>query len=326
MEPRSVQRPPTAPPSLLEVVAAQAGLPPPPLAEAWERYLRERFGDSLSAVLLYGSCLHSGDVSEGIVDLYAVVRDYPSAYPGRTLRLFNAALPPNVFYAELDAGGTTLRAKVAVLSEDHLEAGATRWFHSYVWARFAQPSRILWTRDQGARDRVVHALAGAVIRFHREAVPTVLVLNDEAAVAEDVWAAGLERTYASELRPEGAERVRYHVRHSLDAYRTLTRAALPALADLLVPVGVDHYRVLAGAPERRRAEGRWRLRRWQGKALSLLRLAKSAFTFSGGADYVAWKIERHTGVPVEVTPFMRRHPLLVAPWMLLRFLRRGMLR
>lgn len=326
MDSRPVPRPTTVPASLLEVVAAQAGLPPPPLADAWERHLRERFGDSLAAVLLYGSCLHSGDLAEGIVDLYAVVRDYPSAYPGRTLRLFNALLPPNVFYAEIDAGGITLRAKVAVLSEDHLEAGATRWFHSYVWARFAQPSRILWARDLAARDRVVHALAGAVIRFHREAVPAVLAASDEPVVAEDFWAAGLERTYASELRPEGAERVRYHVRLSLDAYRTLTRAAHTALADLLVPVGGDHYRVLAGAPERRRAARRWRLRRWQGKALSLLRLAKSAFTFSGSADYVAWKIHRHTGVTVEVTPFMRRHPLLVAPWMLLHFLRRGMLR
>lgn len=323
MDSRPVPRPTPLPPSLLEAVAAQAGLPPPPLADAWTRYLCERFGDSLSAVLLYGSCLHSGDVSEGIVDLYAVVRDYPAAYPGRMMRLFNAALPPNVFYAELDAGGTTLRAKLAVLSEGHLEAGTTRWFHSYVWARFAQPSRILWARDLASRDRVVHALAGAVIRFHREAVPA---LSAEAVAAEDVWAAGLERTYASELRPEGVERVRYHVRHSLEAYRTLTRAALPALAELLVPVGVDHYRVLAGAPARRRSVRRWRLRRWQGKALSLLRLAKSAFTFSGSADYVAWKIQRHTGVQVEVTPFMRRHPLLVAPWMLVRFLRRGMLR
>lgn len=323
MDPRPVPSPAAVPASLLAVVAAQAGLPPPPLADAWERHLRERFGDSLSAVLLYGSCLHGGDLSEGIVDLYAVVRDYPSAYPGRALRLFNALLPPNVFYAELEERGVALRAKVAVLSEDHVEAGATRWFHSYVWARFAQPSRILWARDGAARDRVVRALAGAVTRFHRESIPT---LSAGAVEAEDVWAAGLQRTYASELRPEGAERFRYHVRHSLDAYRTLTRSALPALADLLAPVGADRYRVLATAAERRRATRRWRLRRWQGKALSLLRLAKSAFTFSGSADYVAWKIQRHTGVPVEVTPFMRRHPLLVAPWMLLRFLRRGLLR
>lgn len=323
MEPRPDPARLSLPSALLEEVRTQATRTPPPLAEAWERHLSHRFGDALSAVLLYGSCLHSGNVAEGIVDLYAVVDDYASAYGGRVLRWFNAALPPNVFYAEMEEGGLRLRAKVAVLSQAHLEAGATRWFHSYVWARFAQPSRLIWARDEAARRRVLVALAGAVARFHREAVPT---LPGGHASAADVWTAGLTLTYASELRPEGAERVRYHVGHALEDYRSLTRAALPALEDLLAADTTDRYRLLAGASARRRAGRRWRLRRWQGKLLSVLRLAKSAFTFSGSADYVAWKIQRHTGVPVEVTPFMRRHPLLVAPWMLVRFLRRGQLR
>lgn len=314
---------PPIPPPLLATVAAAAALPPPAGADAWTDRLRHRFGDALSAVLLYGSCLHRGDVTEGIVDLYAVVRDYRSAYAGVLLRLSNAALPPNVFYDEVREGDVTLRAKVAVLSEAHLEVGASRWFHSYVWARFAQPSRLVWARDAQVRHRVEATLARAVLRFHREAVPA---LPGPEATADEVWARGLALTYASELRPEGAERVAYHVRGSGDAFGALTRAALPALETLLADAGGARYRVLAPPAARRAALRRWRLRRWQGKALSVLRLAKAVFTFSGSADYVAWKIQRHTGVPVEVTPFMRRHPLLVAPWMLVRFLRSGILR
>ena len=41
------------------------------------------------------------------------------------------------------------------------------------------------------------------------------------------------------------------------------------------------------------ASGAWPLRWWAGKALHLGRLAKGAFTFTGGARYLIWKIRRH---------------------------------
>ena len=74
------------------------------------------------------------------------------------------------------------------------------------------------------------------------------------------------------------------------------------------------------------ARRRWLWRRIQGKGLSLLRLAKASFTFAGGADYLAWKISRHAGVPVEFRPWERRHPMLAAPWILWRLTRRGIVR
>jgi hypothetical protein len=74
------------------------------------------------------------------------------------------------------------------------------------------------------------------------------------------------------------------------------------------------------------ASRRWLLRRLQGKALSFLRLAKASWTFAGGADYLAWKISRHAGVPVEFSPWERRHPLLAAPVVLWRLTRRGVIR
>jgi len=48
---------------------------------------------------------------------------------------------------------------------------------------------------------------------------------------------------------------------------------------------------------------------------------RAAGTFDGAARYAAWKIERHTGVAVEVTPFRERHPLLAAPGVLWRIWR-----
>jgi hypothetical protein len=58
----------------------------------------------------------------------------------------------------------------------------------------------------------------------------------------------------------------------------------------------------------------------------LLRLAKGAFTFVGGVDYLLWKIERHSGVKTTVTAWQRRHPLLAAPGLAWRLYRRGAFR
>ena len=52
---------------------------------------------------------------------------------------------------------------------------------------------------------------------------------------------------------------------------------------------------------------------------------RGAFTFDGAARYAAYKIERHTGVDIAVTPFRERHPFLAAPgaWLELRRRRRA---
>jgi hypothetical protein len=57
-----------------------------------------------------------------------------------------------------------------------------------------------------------------------------------------------------------------------------------------------------------------------GKPLNVARILKAAFTFDGAARYAAYKIERHTGVDIAVTPFRERHPFLAAPgaWFELR--------
>ncbi len=41
-----------------------------------------------------------------------------------------------------------------------------------------------------------------------------------------------------------------------------------------------------------------------------------------GMDYVAWKIERHSGVRIEVAPWQRRFPLLAAPGLYWKLRRR----
>jgi hypothetical protein len=293
--------------------------------------LKLRFGSSLDAVLLYGSCLRSHEIGDGVVDFYAIVNSYSKAYPERYLGYLNAWLAPNVFYLEVSPRENKqenkqekkFRAKYAVVSMADFEQGTSRWFHPYLWARFAQPSRLLYARDENIRKRIYNALAHAVVTFLKSSLP---MLDSSVVSAEAIWINGLTQTYAAELRPERATRAQQLAKINLDDYTRLTAHAAPALAGMLEVLPDGHYRSLIEAADRRHALWRWRLRRWQGTVLSVLRLTKAAFTFSDSISYAAWKIERHTGVRVEVTPMLRRHPVLWGFKVSWQLLRRGVMR
>jgi hypothetical protein len=77
----------------------------------------------------------------------------------------------------------------------------------------------------------------------------------------------------------------------------------------------------AARAEGRRCSASWRRRRIEGKALSVLRLAKASATFAGGVDYIVWKVNRHAGTDIQVREWQRRHPLLAAVTLVPRLLR-----
>ena len=90
----------------------------------------------------------------------------------------------------------------------------------------------------------------------------------------------------------------------------LTRT--PFVATIIGATEPVRYRVQLRSGSRLRSRLGWGGRRAVGKTLSVLRLLKGLFTFRGGPDYILWKIQRHSGVTVEVAPRARRYPLLAA--------------
>lgn len=310
------------PPSLLEFRASQMAEPVAAAFHVPVAALQARFGASLSAVLLYGSCRRQQDAIDGVVDLYAIVNDYAAAYPGRWLRWLNGMLPPNVFYLKVPADAGVLRVKYALLSEADFERGIAHGFHPYLWARFCQPAALLHARDAPTADRICAVLSSAVLRFLDEVVP---MMSPGPFNAESLWTTGFRLTYGAELRPESADRAEVLVRLESKYYRTaleLAAIAVPGLEN----AGGGFFRVACSDARIGACDRAWRRRRRLGGVLSLLRLAKSSFTFSGGVDYAAWKVERHTGVHIEVTPQLRRFPLLFGWRVVWQLLRRGTLR
>jgi hypothetical protein len=291
------------PSHLIPLVAAELAAPADPRAAAMAGALAARYPDAARAVLFYGSCLREANLDGLMLDFYLIVSDYPAAYGKGWLARANRLIPPNVFPFEHNG----LIAKYAVLSEaDFARLTGPEADNVSVWARFAQPSRLLWAADDLARQRAVAAVA--------QAAPTLLSLAGPMAQGEGdmlaLWRTGFTLTYNAELRAEKTGRSLSIVDADPDRYRRFGDAAL---ADGLPPSPMD-------------TAARWRLLQRRGKRLSVLRLAKASFTYASGIDYLAWKINRHAGTQIAIKPWQRRWPLLGALTLLPRLFRGGAIR
>jgi len=281
-------------------------------------FLARSFGPSTVALLHYGS--HAQDAGAGpgsAWDFFVVVDDYPRAYralsaslprgfPARRASLLNRVLPPNVIAvtAPEDDGGRL--AKCCVLSLADLARGCSpRARDHFVRARLFQQVRLAWVRDEGARARVEAAVAGARWGSFTWVRPFLPKCFDAWTYCRRL----LELSYGAEIRPEGAD----HLDTLLDAQR-----------DTLLPV---FERVLEGWAERGTlvaAEGGWRdprppgpwararARSWfaASKVRATLRWLKYVALYDDWLEYVVGKVERRSGVRLELTERERRWPLL----------------
>jgi predicted nucleotidyltransferase len=295
-----------APAALVRLIAAESEAPAPRAIVAVADAARNRHGPGIAAVLFYGSCLRDDDDIDKIADLFLLADSYGQVHRGLVMRVLNRLLPPNIYYIEAPLDDRTVRAKYALVTLGQFERLVEpRTLQSYFWARFAQPTKVLWTRDPAIRQRVVRALANAV-------VTTATATRPLLGTCDGLWARAFREAYRTELRAEAPERGAALYRAFAERYDAINRILDP-----------DQEAQSAEPAARRRAERRWRRRRLVGKTLSVLRLIKSAFTFDDGAAYLVWKIERHSGVSVELTPWQRRHPILASGTLFWKIYRAG---
>ncbi len=249
------------------------------------------------AVLFYGSNLRTG-ATEGVLDFYVLTAGPPER-----------GMWPTVSYCEFDLHDETLRAKIATMRlATFAKAAAARTLDTTIWTRFVQPSALVWVRDADTAAQIAAAIGDAA----KSAARFAAALGPDTGTADEYWRALFRQTYAAELRVERKGREGQILGFD------------PARYDELLPLawtadGIA-FRDEAGmlepelAPDRRRAIlSAWARRRRAGKPLNIARLVRAAFTFEGAARYGIWKVERHTGVSVPLTPWRENHPILAAP-------------
>lgn len=289
----------TSPTSLEEFCEKSLAREVSPELHAMADFLQQKHEGAM-AILAYGSCLRGVAVSDTLMDFYVLTENLADVSPSIISCLACSVVPPNVYYVETNFPGQSLRAKYAVLPLSLFARWMTRKTNNpYFWARFSQPSALVYARNDQTRKQVIAAISEAL----RTSFANAKALTNETD-ATVIWTAGFNATYKSEFRSEQTSRAAQIVAASPDYYKEAAKLLAPE-----IPVHANQA-----------------LRRIAGKFWSVLRLIKAAFTFQGGADYIVWKIERHSGEKIILTQWQRKHPIFAGLTLLPKMLRKGTIR
>ena len=279
--------------------------------------IAELYGPSVLGILFYGSCLRK-ETDEGVLDYWVIVDDYASSHNKAGHALLNRIAPPSVYYLEREFEGNTLRTKYGVLDRRAFERGTSfEAWQPYMWARFAQPARLVICRDDAARAFFDGAVASAIVTFVGR---LFCHLPDQQGLLRfslaAFWQEAFRNTYDSERRPEGEEYIRGTYLENAARYDAVATHAFHLLARARhLDEAMEHPRsfsISVNPTRLKRMRWRWQAMRAFSRAVGLVRLLKTTVTFGDWVPYVLWKLEKHTGRQIELTPRQRKHPLIFA--------------
>lgn len=272
---------------------------------------------SVSGVLLFGSRLvQASPDRHSAVDLVVLVDSY-RAFHGAlvgaghhrrsraVLSVLARILPPNVI-AFFPSGSAGPVAKCMILTEaDFAKALGPKARDHFLKGRMVQRVAILHARDEAVMAMAEQAVGGARDDVWRWLGPYL----EEPFTTREFARRMIEVSYRGEIRPESGDRVR----HVFEAQSEFLEGTFQ------------------GVLERGEAEGRvvrtgegWSLARRPGrgqvaavrlyflfsKARATARWFKHIATFNDWLTYIQRKVERRTGIKVEITPLEHRFPLI----------------
>jgi hypothetical protein len=300
-------------------IAAELSQPVMPEAQFLAQKLAKEMGDQALGVLFYGSCLRTGD-GAGLMDFYILTKDAKGYGPGIISRAAHRAVPPFVRYYKCQYEGKQIHAKVAIITLSRFAALAKHGaLDISIWARFAQPCALIYVCNEATREQVHLAIREAI----KTATSWAVYFGPKTGKPGAYWRALFRATYAAELRIEDASRADLIVELAAQHYDDLFLPAIMAAGFAPTKNDDGDYSVALATGGRQHEKRWWFARRLASKSTNLLRIFKGAVTFEGRADYVAWKIERRTGITLDLTDWQRAHPLLAAPQILVQMRRKG---
>jgi hypothetical protein len=274
-------------------------------------------GGSVDAVLVYGShLLGAAPDRHSAIDLVVVVSDYRTFF--RTLAAqgvihrspwlmaaLAGVLPPNVIAYAPREGAQGL-AKCLIVSREHLAEGlGERRRDHFLVARLVQKVGLAWSRDRERQAWVESLLSRARAGVLDWTGPFL----EERFDAESLGRRMLEVSYRGEVRPEAGDRSR----SVFEAQREHLEAQLGPVLESAVANGLlrrdgDGYRFVRPPSAASKLRLRWYFAR--SKVRVTARWAKHIITFDNWLPYIVRKVERRTGMRVELTRLERRWPVI----------------
>ncbi|MBT8403251.1 MAG: hypothetical protein KJP18_05285 [Gemmatimonadetes bacterium] len=277
-------------------------------------------GGHIRAILLFGSQLSRAAPSpHSAWDLVVVVDEYGPFHralvdtghhrrPAWLLSALGRVLAPNI--TAFDPGDHAPLAKCAIVSSSGFEraVGPNSPDH-FLKGRMVQNVAVLWAKSAPDAAWVRERLQGAREDVINWAGPYIEGSFTPAEFAHEM----LRVSYGGEVRPENKDRVNavFDAQREFlaGAYLEVLEAEAEAEGGRVRRVDGGRY-VLDPAPT---AGDRVRMSlyfTWS-KVRAVARWPKHVLTFNDWLTYIQRKVERRTGMEIEVTPWERRLPLLL---------------
>lgn len=291
---------------------------PPPEIRGLVDALIEAGGGAVRAIILFGSQLvraspdlHSAWDLVVVVDRYgpfhrALVAAGHHRRPAWLLSALGRMLPPNITAFQVHESGPV--AKCAIVSAPAFErALGPRARDHFLKGRMVQQVAPIWVRSAADARWVEECLGAARQDVLRWAGPFV----EQPFTGSDLAHRMLQVSYGGEVRPESANRVEA-VFQAQRAYLTRTYEAVLREAERQGRVrSVGEGRFALDPPMGPGDRLRTGLYFAWSKVRATLRWGKHILTFNDWLTYIQKKVERRTGLEIEISPWERRLPLLL---------------
>ena len=281
------------------------------------RSLVDVAGTQVRAVLLYGSYLLGAAPDRySAHDLVVVVEEYVGTYrelrrrgfthrPPRLMASLAWLLPPNVIAYSPEGVDGPIAKCLIISARDFERELSDRSRDHFMISRMIQEVGVLYVRDAAAERWLGDRFEAARRTVLDWAAPYVATPFSAESLTREMIAI----CYRSEIRPESGSRAS-SVFEAQRAYLVDTYEKLLADASSEGLVVREEH----GYRSARRPGPMARLRRFAYFNFSKLRVTarwlKHALTFENWLPYVVRKVERRTGLRVELTALERRLPLI----------------
>ena len=279
--------------------------------------LVEASGDSVKAVLLYGSrLLKTNPDRHSALDFVVIVEAYRPYYermaaagelhrPVGLMSGLAGVLAPNVLAFAPDEGQAGIAKCLVVSKEDFAHAlGADPPDH-FLLARMVQRIGVVWTASEADAAWVQEQIAGAHGRVLEWMAPYLEGSFDASSLGLRL----LEVCYRGEFRPESRGRAERVFEAQADHFAAALRPGLEAAVERGDVVRDDGRYRLAASPARV-VTRRWRWHFRRSKTRTTLRWFKHMLTFANWLPYIVRKVERHTGRTIRLTALERKLPII----------------
>ncbi len=269
-----------------------------PELQAFIRHFQDKFGDSVAAIILYGSFLSEVTRKDSSFRDFFVILDSYKATGNAAKRLLHKVVPPDLYHTEVEMPDQgTVDGKFYLLSKKHFE----RLTHEgapdiYVMGRLSKRVACVYARDEDARKMVVKGLASATELVMRYAVAYM----DEPMDRPSLYKLAMRLSYIAEMRMEDHTRVDQLFQAGEDYYYTVYGKILERLfqEDAVRETRDGRIQRTEKGPGISPLQAKSFIRR--SKRRSMYRWPKLVITVDNWMDQMAGKLERTHGIKLQV--------------------------